>query len=110
MRTARIELKRRGLARAALVLAAAGLIGAATPGLAQSPAVQELIARLRSAGAAERTRAACDLAKRGGKAAPAIGALIETLADPAPVDRRVCHPESMYESDPSSPGQEAAAA
>jgi len=113
MRTARMQLKRGWVPRVAFCVAAAGLAGAATPGFPQSaapPAVKELIARLRSAKADERTRAACDLAKRGGKAAPAIGVLIETLADPAPVDRRVCHPESMHESDPTSPGQQAAAA
>jgi HEAT repeat protein len=73
-----------------------------------------LAARLRDADPRVRAVAACDLQRLGSGARGAIAALVERLPDGSPVDPKICGEDRHYWSrdfeQPTSPGEEAAAA
>lgn len=78
---------------------------------AQRAAVADLTTQLASADVATRTRAACQLREAGSEARPAMNALLELLADDAPVPQSVCGDRWRRETSwPTSPGERAAAA
>ena len=76
--------------------------------------VGDLVARLRGADPTLRVIAACELQRLGSGARTAVAALIERLADPSPVDPKVCGADRHYrtrDAEPqTTPGEEAAAA
>jgi HEAT repeat protein len=74
----------------------------------------DLVTRLRDAEPRTRAVAACELQRMGSAAQTAIAALVERLSDASPVDPKVCGEDRHYWSkeieQPTSPGEEAAAA
>ncbi len=78
---------------------------------AQSRTIPELLAGLSSDDPSTRATAACQLKREGDAAIDAIGPLVRTLADAAPVDRAVCR-ENWWRNDDTltTPGEQAAAA
>lgn len=81
-------------------------------GAAATQSVEDLSAQLSAPDPAIRATAACELRKRGSAAAGAVDALLERLADAAPVARPVCGEKWHRSLDDTrtSPGEEAAAA
>jgi HEAT repeat protein len=78
---------------------------------AQARNVADLVAALSADDPSARAAAGCQLKREGDAAAEAIGPLVRTLADAAPVDRTVCR-ENWWRNDDklTTPGEQAAAA
>lgn len=98
--------------RALVVLTASALSCLPTGGTvaAQTRPIGDLITGLTAGDPAERARAACELREEGDAAVQAIPALVNLLADAAPVERTVCRQNWWRNSDLlTTPGAQAAA-
>ena len=78
---------------------------------AQSRNITEMVSALSSDDPSTRATAACELKREGDAAVVAVGPLVRTLADAAPVDRTVCRENWWRNSETlTTPGEQAAAA
>lgn len=94
------------------VLLSVAVVGQAGGPAQASPSVPDLVAALATSDPAGRAEAACALRELGDRAAPAIAALAALLADPSPVESRVCGERGWRGAGQhtTSPGELAAAA
>lgn len=78
---------------------------------AQSRNITDMVSALSSDDPSTRATAACELKREGDAAVVAVGPLVRTLADAAPVDRTVCRENWWRNSETlTTPGEQAAAA